>query len=183
MLGLSAERVRETLRDHALRGVVLANFNSPTQIVISGRLDEVQAAAAIMLEAGAKRVVPLNVSGAWHSPLMEPALERLAAAVRSTAFKIPSFDVISNVDGNPYRDVETIRANLIRSIVDEVRWHDTAERLISYRLDMIVEFGANGVLSAMIKRMPGAPPSTVVSEYSQIARLDSVNENAASTHA
>jgi [acyl-carrier-protein] S-malonyltransferase len=173
ILGLEAARVRETLRASGLGGVSLANFNSPTQIVISGELAAVQAAGTAMLGAGAKRVVPLNVSGAWHSPLMEPAVERLTAAVKASRFAIPRFDVISNVDGRPYRDVETIEANLIRSVVDEVRWHDTAERLLSYRLDLVVEFGASSVLSALMKRMEGAPQATVVSDTAGIERLRS----------
>jgi [acyl-carrier-protein] S-malonyltransferase len=168
VLGLDAERVRQTLQDSALRGVSLANFNSPTQIVISGGLEQVQTASGAMLAAGAKRVVPLNVSGAWHSPLMEPAVQRLAKAVDAGNFRLPRFDVISNVDGLPYRDVATIKENLIRSVVDEVRWHDTAERLLTYRLDMIAEFGASGVLSALMKRMPGAPPATVVTDFASI---------------
>jgi malonyl CoA-acyl carrier protein transacylase len=78
------------------------------------------------------------------------------------------------VDGRPYRDIATIKANLIRSVVDEVRWHDTAESLISYRLDSVVEFGASGVLSALMKRMPGGPPqSIVVSDFAGVERLRS----------
>jgi [acyl-carrier-protein] S-malonyltransferase len=173
VLGLDAGRVREALLDHGLAGVSLANFNSPTQIVISGQLEELQTAAAAMLAAGAKRVVPLNVSGAWHSPLMEPALKRVAAAVEASDFAMPVFDVISNVDGRPYRDVETIKANLVRSVVDEVRWHDTAECLLSYRLDMVIEFGASGVLSALLRRMQGTPPAAVVSDFAGIERLRS----------
>ncbi|MBV8343427.1 MAG: ACP S-malonyltransferase [Candidatus Eremiobacteraeota bacterium] len=171
ILGLDARRVRETLQESGLSGVSLANFNSPTQIVISGVLEQVQSAGAAMLAAGAKRVVPLNVSGAWHSPLMEPAVERLAAAVEAGRFRMPRFDVISNVDGRPYRDIATIKQNLIRSVVDEVRWHDTAERVLSYALDMIAEFGASGVLSALMKRMAGAPTAMVVSDFSGVERL------------
>jgi [acyl-carrier-protein] S-malonyltransferase len=171
ILGLEAERVREALHESGLRGVSLANFNSPTQIVISGELEQVQSAGTAMLAAGAKRVVPLNVSGAWHSPLMEPAVERLGAAVEAARFRLPQFDVISNVDGRPYRDIATIKQNLIRSVVDEVRWHDTAERLLTYRLDAIAEFGASGVLSALMKRMAGAPPATVVSDFASVERL------------
>lgn len=176
ILGLEAARVREILGASHLGAVSLANFNSPTQIVISGDYDEVQAAATAMLAGGAKRVVPLNVSGAWHSPLMEPAVERLAAAVESTRFALPKFDVISNVDGRPYRDVETIKANLIRSVVDEVRWHDTAERLLTYELDAVVEFGASAVLGPLMKRMSLSsgmqPPSVmVVSDASGVERL------------
>src|SRR5690348_737694 len=133
VLGLDAARVREVLHrvcaEDAGR-VALANFNSPTQIVISGDLDAVVAAGQAMLAAGAKRVVPLNVSGAWHSELMAPALERLSAAVDAAHFNLPTFDVIANVDGRPYRDIDTIKRNLIRSVVDEVRWHDTAEAML-----------------------------------------------------
>lgn len=171
VLGLEAGQVRETLRANGIGRVSLANFNSPTQIVISGELQELQIAAPAMLEAGAKRVVPLNVSGAWHSPLMEPALERLRAAVESSHFTLPEFDVISNVDGRPYRDIETIKQNLIRSVVDEVRWHDTAECLLSYDLDLVVEFGASGVLSALMKRRPKAPQAIVASDWSGIERV------------
>jgi [acyl-carrier-protein] S-malonyltransferase len=174
VLGLDAAQVREVLeRSGAAGRVGLANFNSPTQIVISGELEGVQSAGQAMLEAGAKRVVPLNVSGAWHSALMEPALERLGAAVEASTFALPAIDVISNVDGQPYRDVETIKRSLIRSVVDEVRWHDTAERILTYAPDAVVEFGASGVLSALLKRMPNAPPSSIVSDFAGVERLRS----------
>lgn len=175
ILGLEAAQVREVLQRVQARDrgrVALANFNSPTQIVISGDFETVQVAAQAMLTAGAKRVVPLNVSGAWHSVLMEPAVEPLAAAVEASHFVMPAFDVISNVDGRAYRDIATIKTNLIRSVVDEVRWHATAERLISYNLDSIVEFGASGVLSALMKRMADGPvQSIVVSDIAGVQRL------------
>lgn len=180
VLGLDADRVREVLRSEGLTRVALGNFNSPTQIVISGDLDEVQAASAAMLEGGAKRVVPLNVSGAWHSPLMEPAVQRVAAAVKTSRFAVPRFDVISNVDGRPYRDVDTIKSNLVQSVVDEVRWHATAERLLTYSLDLIVEFGASGVLGALMRRMSGTPAIMTVSDWTGIERLHSTIEGAAS---
>jgi [acyl-carrier-protein] S-malonyltransferase len=183
VLGLDAARVREVL--HRVRAedagrVALANFNSPTQIVISGDLDAVVAAGQAMLAAGAKRVVPLNVSGAWHSELMAPALERLSAAVEAAHFNLPTFDVIANVDGRPYRDIDTIKRNLIRSVVDEVRWHDTAEAMLNYELDAVVEFGAGAVLSALFRRMAAASPRkdefpavSVVSDYEGIKKLRS----------
>lgn len=179
ILGLEAAQVREVLE--RVRGggrVGLANFNSPTQIVISGELDAVQRVGHAMLDAGAKRVVPLNVSGAWHSELMEPAVECLREAVEQSRFALPAFDVISNVDGRPYRDIETIKANLIRSVVDEVRWHDTALRLIAYAPELIVEFGA-AVLSALMKRVPQAPPVMVVSDYAGVEKLRTVIETPA----
>ena len=174
MLGLEPAAVREIVELVSARDggrVTLANFNSPTQLVLSGDYKTVQAAGQAMLDAGAKRVVPLNVSGAWHSELMEPALARLRIAVEASHFTMPQIDVISNVDGRPYRDIETIKRNLIRSAVDEVRWHDTAERILQYKLDLVVEFGASGVLSALIKRMKSAPPAIVVSDYAGVERL------------
>jgi [acyl-carrier-protein] S-malonyltransferase len=180
ILGLEAAQVREVLE--RLRGygrVAPANFNSPTQIVISGDFDAVQAAGQALLDAGAKRVVPLNVSGAWHSELMEPAVERLRAAVDASHFLVPAFDVISNVDGRPYRDVATIKENLIRSVIDEVRWHATAERLLSYEPELVVEFGASGVLSALMKRMPSPPLAIVVSDAAGVAKLRNAIEGPA----
>ena len=180
ILGLDAAQVRAVLESVRDRGRVgLANFNSPTQIVISGELDAVARVGQAMLEAGAKRVVPLNVSGAWHSELMEPAVARLRAAVEAASFAMPAFDVISNVDGRPYRDVETIKVNLIRSVVDEVRWHDTAERLVGYDPEMIVEFGASGVLSALMRRMSGTAPTVLVSDFAGVEKLRSAIEGAA----
>ena len=84
---------------------------------------------------------------------------------------MPAFDVISNVDGRPYRNVDVIKANLIRSVVDEVRWHDTAERTLAYSPEMVVEFGASGVLSSLMKRMESAPPTMVVSDFAGVGRF------------
>lgn len=174
VLGLPAERVRAVLERVAgenLGHVAMANFNSPTQIVISGDAAAVQAASQPMLDAGAKRVIPLNVSGAWHSVLMEPAVERLSAAVEKSHFRLPEFDVISNVDGRPYRDAQTIKENLVRSVVEEVRWHDTAERILTYDLDRVVEFGASNVLGALMRRMPNSPQVSVVSDGAGAEKL------------
>jgi [acyl-carrier-protein] S-malonyltransferase len=173
VLGMEAARIREVVeRVKAQTGarVRLANFNSPAQIVISGDLAAVQAAGDALLEAGAKRVVPLNVSGAWHSELMEPAVEHFGAAVNAGHFRMPKFDVVSNVDAQPYRDVESIKRNLVQSITDEVRWHDTAQRLLSYSPDLVVEFGASPVLAPLMKRVFGVPVMNV-SDYAGIEKL------------
>lgn len=177
VLGMDAEKIREIVeRVKAQTGarVQLANFNSPAQIVISGDLSAVQAAGDALLEAGAKRVVPLNVSGAWHSRLMEPAVSRFAAAVNAGKFGLPQFDVVSNVDAQAYRDVEQIKHNLVRSITDEVRWHDCALKLLSYELELVVEFGASPVLAPMFKRLPEAPPVMNVTDYSGVEKLRAV---------
>jgi [acyl-carrier-protein] S-malonyltransferase len=174
VLGLDAESVRhvvEEMRASSGRCIQLANFNSPTQIVISGDRDAVIAAGDAMFAAGAKRVVPLNVSGAWHSQLMDPATERFSAAVEKAAISMPRFDVISNVDAEPYRSVETIKENLVASISHEVRWHETAERLLQFELDLIVEFGASAILGPLMRRMERAPQVLVVSDMTGVRRL------------
>jgi malonyl CoA-acyl carrier protein transacylase len=79
--------------------------------------------------------------------------------------------VISNVDAEPYRDTDTIRNRLVESIVSQVRWHDTAARLLTYDLDLVVEFGASGVLGPLMKRMPGAPEVNTVSDFNGVEKL------------
>jgi [acyl-carrier-protein] S-malonyltransferase len=174
VLGMDAADIRRVVDDvRAQSGlrVQLANFNSPGQIVISGDLRGVQAAGDALMAAGAKRVVPLNVSGAWHSALMQPAVEQFARVVESAPFTLPRFDVISNVDAQPYRDVATIKKNLVLSVTHEVRWHETALRLVSYGLDLIIECGSSPVLGPLMKRLPDAPEVVVVSDYAGAQKL------------
>ena len=176
VLGMDADAIRTVVngvrQETGLR-VQLANFNSPGQIVISGDLRGVQAAGDALLTAGAKRVVPLNVSGAWHSALMEPALEQFSRVVEGAPFGLPQFDVVSNVDAQPYRDVATIKKNLVLSVTHEVRWHETALRVVSYGLDLIIECGASPVLGPLMKRLLDAPEVVVVGDYAGAQKLRS----------
>jgi [acyl-carrier-protein] S-malonyltransferase len=167
VLGLDPEPLRRAVaqaRDEGAGRVQLANFNAPGQIVISGDRDAVICAGELAMAAGAKRVVMLNVSGAWHSELMIPARERFAPFVEKANLRLPLFPVISNVDAQPYRDVATIRTNLVRSVTDEVLWHAAAERLVAEGLDRIVEFGGSAVLAPLMKRVAGAPPAVHVGD-------------------
>jgi [acyl-carrier-protein] S-malonyltransferase len=173
ILGLDAQTVRalvEQTRNESGR-VRLANFNAPTQIVVSGDLSAVRSVGDKATAAGAKRVVPLNVSGAWHSELMEPARASFAPAVAAARIALPRFTVISNVDARPYADTETVRTNLVRSVTDEVLWHQTVLRMFEERLDLIVEFGAQAVLAPMTKRIPGAPAVAHVGDSAGVAKL------------
>ncbi|MDQ6925544.1 MAG: ACP S-malonyltransferase, partial [Candidatus Eremiobacteraeota bacterium] len=166
VLGLAPDALRATVAQAVAQGagrVQLANFNAPGQIVISGDADAVRVAGELAMGAGAKRVVPLNVSGAWHSVLMDPAREEFARHIADATVMLPRFTVISNVDAQPYADVERIKSNLIRSVTDEVLWHDAAVALAALELDLIVEFGASPVLAPMFKRIPGAPKAITVS--------------------
>jgi [acyl-carrier-protein] S-malonyltransferase len=174
VLGLDPEPLRDAVRRARAEGagrVTLANFNAPGQIVISGDRSAVARVGELANEAGAKRVVPLNVSGAWHSELMAPARETFAPFVMAARIELPRFDVISNVDAQPYRDVAGIRANLIRSVSEEVRWHETAERLVAEGLDAIVEFGGSAVLAPLMKRVADAPPARHVGDERGVEKL------------
>jgi [acyl-carrier-protein] S-malonyltransferase len=174
VLGLEDAPLREAVGAAVDRGagrVQLANFNQPGQIVISGDEAAVRVAGDLALEAGAKRVIPLNVSGAWHSVLMEPAREEFAKHVHDAPVLEPRFTVISNVDAKPYTDVAHIKANLIRSVTEEVRWHETAVAMVALGLDLIVEFGASPVLAPMMKRVAGSPKAMHVADFAGVEKL------------
>jgi [acyl-carrier-protein] S-malonyltransferase len=177
VLGLAPEPLREAVAAAVDRGagrVQLANFNAPGQIVISGDANAVRVAGELALAAGAKRVVPLNVAGAWHSALMDPARDEFAPHVAASTVTAPRFTVISNVDAKPYAGVEEIKTNLVRSVTDEVLWHDTASAIVAMGVDLIVEFGASAVLAPMMKRVPGAPKAITVSDAAGVERLRSL---------
>ncbi len=177
VLGLEPDVLRRVVAETVAAGrgrVGLANFNSPGQIVISGDLAAVRAAGEAALAAGAKRIVPLNVSGAWHSSLMGSAQSAFARFVRDAAIVMPRFTVISNVDAKPYTDVAMIRDHLERSVTHEVRWHDTALAMIAMGLDLIVEFGASPVIAPMMKRIAGAPRAITVKDVAGVQQLRSM---------
>ena len=176
VLGLDARLIKTAVERASGEGagrVALANFNTPAQVVISGDLAAVRRAGALCLEAGAKRVVPLNVSGAWHSELMSPAVPLFTPHIERAHVEAPKFTVISNVDAKAYRDAAHIKRNLILSLTAEVQWYAAAQRLLETKPDLIVEFGASPVLAPMLKRMPGAPEVMSVSDAAGIARLQS----------
>lgn len=177
VLGLEADLLREVVAATAAASVgrvQLANFNAPGQIVISGDPAAVRAAGEAALAAGAKRIVPLNVAGAWHSALMEPARTAFARYVRGAAIVMPRFTVISNVDARPYTDVTMIRDRLERSVTDEVRWHETVLALIALGLDLVVEFGASPVLAPMLRRISGVPQAISVKDSAGVEKLRSL---------
>lgn len=177
VLGLGPDPLRTAVAQAVERGagrVQLANFNAPGQIVISGDAVAVRVAGELALEAGAKRVIPLNVAGAWHSVLMDPARHELTPHVHDAPVVLPRFTVISNVDAVPYTTVEQIKTNLVRSVTDEVLWHDTAVAMAAMKLDLIVEFGASPVLAPMMKRIEGAPKAITVADAAGVEKLRAI---------
>ena len=174
VLGLDDALLRKAVAETIAQGagrVQLANFNQPGQVVISGDEGAVRVAGELALAAGAKRVIPLNVSGAWHSALMEPAQAEFAKHIVDAPIMLPRFTVISNVDAQPYTSIQQIKANLIRSVTDEVRWHDAAIAMIAAGIELIVEFGASPVLAPMMKRVEGAPKAIHVGDAAGVEKV------------
>ena len=133
--------------------VAPANFNCPGQIVISGTIEGIDAACEKMLAAGAKRAMKLKVGGAFHSPLMQPAQEELAAAIAEAKFETPVCPVYQNVDGKPHTDPEEIKANLIKQLTSPVRWTQDVEAMIADGASEFIELGPGSVLQGLVKKI------------------------------
>ena len=133
--------------------VVPANYNCPGQIVISGSNKGIEIACQKLSEAGAKRVVPLSVGGAFHSPLMEPARQELAAAIQQTPFSAPVCPVYQNVDAKPYTDPEKIKENLVAQLTASVRWTQIMRNMIADGATSFLEIGPGKVLQGLIKKV------------------------------
>jgi len=177
IIGFESDKVEELCaRARAATGgrVGLANLNAPIQIVVSGDATAVNAAGEMAKAAGAKRVVMLNVSGAWHSELMGPAVTRFEKAIARAQIRMPLFAVVSNVEVVEYSSTDQIRRCLVASLMSRVRWHETAELVARRRPDFIVECGASSVLAPMMRRLPGvaADRCVSVSDAASIAKLE-----------
>jgi [acyl-carrier-protein] S-malonyltransferase len=134
--------------------VVAANYNCPGQLVISGELQAVERAAETLREKGALKAVMLQVGGAFHSPLMEPAREQLRSAIEHTAFSIPHCPIYQNVDARPHSDPDQIRENLIAQLTAPVRWTQTMQAMIADGATKFFEVGGNGkVLKGLLRRV------------------------------
>jgi [acyl-carrier-protein] S-malonyltransferase len=152
IIGLPDEKVEEIC--NAIDGIVVAaNYNCPGQLVISGEVEAVNAACEKMKEAGAKRALPLPVSGAFHSPLMQPAKDELQAAIEATEFAAPKCPVYQNVDAKPHTDAAEIKANLIAQLTSSVRWTASVQNMIADGADDFTECGPGKALQGMIGRI------------------------------
>ncbi|MFK7050589.1 ACP S-malonyltransferase [Flavobacterium columnare] len=133
--------------------VVAANYNCPGQLVISGELKAVEIACEKMKEAGAKRALILPVGGAFHSPMMEPAREKLAAAIESTSFNIPSCPVYQNVTANAVSDPAEIKNNLIAQLTGAVKWTQSVNQMITDGATSFTEVGPGKVLVGLVNKI------------------------------
>ena len=140
--------------------VVPANYNCPGQLVISGSNEAIDAACAKLTEAGAKRALKLNVGGAFHSPLMEPARVELEAAIQAAPFKAPICPVYRNVDAKPHTDPAEIKTNLIAQLTAPVRWTQIVQNMIADGATSFTELGPGTVLQGLIKKVDRAAVAT-----------------------
>ncbi len=148
----------------ASEGEVLspANFNCPGQIVISGAKSACERAVAMAEESGC-RAIPLKVSGAFHSALMQPAADRLGEVLRETAVRMPRIPVVANVTAQPHTDPDGIRRLLQSQVVQPVRWQESMEHLIGQGVEMFMEVGPGRVLTGLMKKINRKVPTVNVS--------------------
>ena len=150
VIGLTRDAVEPIARECAIQ---IANLNSPQQIVLSGRIEGIEQAEARAKEAGAKRAIRLNVAGAFHSELMEPAARELDLFLQGISLATPRLPVVSNVTGRPIESAEEIRAVMVRQVTESVRWVEDIEWLRSQGISTFVECGPGKVLTGLVKRI------------------------------
>ena len=151
VIALPDEQIQEICA--GIPGVVPANYNSPGQVVISGEEAGIEEACIKFKEAGAKRALKLAVSGAFHSPLMEPAREELARAIETTPIGTPRCPIYQNVSAAPTMDPAVIKDNLLKQLTSPVRWTETVQNMQQDGAGRFVELGPGTVLQGLVKRI------------------------------
>ncbi|MDP3468323.1 MAG: ACP S-malonyltransferase [Daejeonella sp.] len=139
--------------------VVPANYNCPGQLVISGSIEGIDRACELLMQAGAKRAIKLNVGGAFHSPLMELARVELQSAIENTEFNEPICPIYQNIDAKPYTDVANIKHNLISQLTGAVRWTQTIEKMLHDGATSFTEVGPGSVLQGLVKKVDRSIPA------------------------
>ena len=152
VLGLADDKVAEVC-EGVEDVVVAANYNCPGQVVISGSMSGVDAACKALKEAGAKRALKLPVGGAFHSPLMQPAAERLQAAIMNTTFHTPKCPVYQNVSAKAETDKDIIQRQVLEQLTSPVRWTQSVQQMIADGATTFYEFGPGDVLKGLIRKI------------------------------
>jgi [acyl-carrier-protein] S-malonyltransferase len=150
-------------------GVEVANFNAPGQIILSGEKTKIDALVTAAKERGLKRVMPLNVAGAYHSRLMEPARTGFAAFLQGVTFQAPKITVFSNTTGQPVRSPDEIREALVRQVVSSVLWEDCMRNCAAAGATEFIECGPGAVLAGMARRTEKSWVVKSVSEWADLA--------------
>jgi len=172
ILGLEEEQVA-ALCAAAGDGEVLvpSNFNAPGQIVISGERSACERAAAMAGEAGARGAIRLQVAGAFHSPMMAPAADKLAEAIEGVEFRPPRRPVIANVDAAPHADPDRIKRRLVEQVTSPVRWNESVRYMLDNGVDSFYEVGPGKVLTGLLRRIERRVPCRCVNSADAVARL------------
>lgn len=170
VMGLGDDAVAEVCAESSGQ-VVAANFNAPGQTVISGAREAVEKAADALKARGAKRVVPLPVAGAFHSPLMEPAARELAVAIAAADFADPRVPVAANADGALHTSAPELRDLLVRQMTSSVRWTESVRALRAHGIVRFAETGNGKVLTNLVKRIDGDAQTV---SCASLAELDAV---------
>ncbi len=157
VLGLEDDKVAAVCA--GIKGTHVANYNCPGQIVISGGADAVRQASAALTAAGARRVLPLQVSGAFHSPFMAAAQQKFAPVLAAVSWQAPRFPVLSNVLGTPHASAADIPGLLARQVVESVRWEDDCRWMLATGISTFCELGPGKVLQGLMKKIE--PAATV----------------------
>lgn len=139
--------------------VVPANYNCPGQLVISGTIEGVDKACELLIQAGAKRALKLNVGGAFHSPLMELARVELQSAIENTEINEPICPIYQNIDAKPYTDVANIKHNLISQLTGAVRWTQTIQKMLHDGASSFTEVGPGSVLQGLVRKVDRSIPT------------------------
>ncbi len=158
IIGLDEQKIEEICKSASVDGVVVpANFNSASQIVISGDLSAVERACTLCKEAGARRAMILQVGGAFHSPLMAPAKSGMEAYLEAQTFAVPKINIVPNVTATAESNPENIRKLLLDQLTTPVKWHQTMQFFNKQGISQIIEVGPGKVLAGLAKReMKGA---------------------------
>ncbi len=183
VLGLDADTVAECCREANPVGVVVpANLNAPGQVIISGETAAVARATELLKIRGAKRILPLAVSGAFHSPLMEVAVATLRGVLQLTDVNDPTLPIVQNVTADYARTAEEVKAGLAAQVAGPVRWTETVERLAANGGMAFVECGPGSVLAGLVKRIAPGAFTFSVGDMASLARAREAL-GAAATHA
>ena len=172
ILGLSDEEVEALCREASASGVVVpANYNSPGQLVVSGSVEGVRKAMELAKEKGARRAVELVVSGAFHSPLMESAVEKLKEAIENADFRKPRVPLVPNVTAQATTDPAEIREQLVRQLVQPVRWVESVREMVRQGATQFYEVGSGRVLTGLLKRIDRNVSCTPVGTVETLSKM------------
>ena len=180
VLGLTEESVERVLGDLNL-SVWVANINCPGQVVVAGSLDAINVAAEILKQNGAKRVLPLDVSGAFHSELMRSAQKILAEKIATVPFYENSIEMVMNVSGDFVSVAQGMRQMLIDQVVRPVRWEKGIRKMMERQIDMYLEMGPGKTLGGMNRRIGVTNPTLSIEKVSDLEELNNKMESYATS--